>query len=153
VVEHTDLLPTVADFVGATSALAAQAAPVQGRSLLPVLRGERADPKRAALVQRRSYVAPPPGRELVEYELGEKFALIEKEWKLIHRTIGVDELYHQPSDPYEDKNLIDRYAQRASAMKRSLLDRVGKLRMDASPEAESVDAETLERLRAMGYAE
>jgi arylsulfatase A-like enzyme len=153
VVEHTDIVPTVAELVGATADLQAQAAPVQGHSLMPLLRGEPGDPQRRALVQRRSYLTPPPGSHPVEYELGDKFALVGEEWKYIHRTIGVDELYHLPSDPYEDQNLISRFATRAESMKRGLLERVEGLRHTAGGEAESVDRETLAELRAMGYVE
>jgi arylsulfatase A-like enzyme len=94
VVEHTDLLPTVADLVGATSALVGQAAPAQGRSLLH---------------------GNPENTSGVRSSRGSKSA-DRKGTKLIHRSIGADELYHLPSDPDENKNLIDRNARRASAM-------------------------------------
>jgi len=153
VVEHTDLLPTVAELVGASDDLKGQEAPVQGRSLVPLLRGEPGDPERAALVQRRSYHEPNATALLAEYELGEKLALVGEEWKLIHRTIGGDALYHLASDPNEDRNLIDELPARAAAMQGALLERVDALRATAPGEAPSVDADTLGKLEAMGYVE
>jgi arylsulfatase A-like enzyme len=153
VVELCDVLPTVVELVGATDALTAQAGPIQGRSLMPILRGEQAAVPRAALVQRRAYDPPPPGRLLADYELGEKFALVERDWKYIHRTIGADELYQLSADPHEERNLIHENPAQAARMKAALLERVRRLGETAGPEAASVGSATVEKLEALGYVQ
>lgn len=92
-VEHVDLLPTIASLVGHADALASQLRPVQGRSLAPILDGEPLAPsERAAFVQRQPF-KPAYGQGAKPsrgYELGDKFALVEGRWKYIYRTIGGD---------------------------------------------------------------
>jgi arylsulfatase A-like enzyme len=156
IVEHVDLLPTIASFAGRGDALRAQAQPIQGRSLVPLLAGEPPGdlPERSAFIQRRIYEEEDRRSPLValDFEPGAKFALVERRWKYIHRSIGDDELYDLSADPFETRNLAQRRPELAEGMKGRLLARVRELRSDAGPDAEAVDAETTERLRALGYA-
>jgi arylsulfatase len=155
-VEHVDLLPTVASLVGRGDALAAQEPPFQGRSLVPLLTGEpsSAFPERLVFVQRRSYEEADRRSPLValDFERDSKFAVVERRWKYIHRTVGSDELYDLRADPYETRNLVGRHPELAERMKAALLARARRLSEKAGPDAESVDAETIEQLRALGYA-
>lgn len=93
-----DLAPTLLELGGVASP-----SNRYGRSLLPLLKGER---------------PPTPWRTdfLVEYFSDKVFSRIDRmgyqavrtsRWKLIHYTelIGMDELYDLESDPYEMKNL------------------------------------------------
>jgi arylsulfatase A-like enzyme len=154
-VEHVDLLPTIASLVGHSDALAAQLPPVQGRSLAPVLDGEPLAPsERAAFAQRQPFKPSdgPGAKESRGYELGNKYALVEGRWKYIYRTIGGDELYDLSADPNEMRSLAGSgREERREQMKTRLLKRVEELRGDF--EAESVDPETLEKLEALGYVQ
>jgi len=156
VVEHVDLLPTIMDLAGSGEAPADVTQPLQGRSLVPLLTGgsPRALPERAAFVQRRSYAQEDRRSPLVDrdFEAGGKFALVERRWKYIHRTAGDDELYDLRADPYETRELSQRHPEVAAEMKAKLLARAKALRAGAGPDAEAVDVETIERLRALGYA-
>jgi arylsulfatase A-like enzyme len=153
-VEHVDLLPTIASLVGDPDALAAQPRPVQGRSLAPVLYGHPLDPtERAAFVQRRSFEVSdaPHARRRRGYELGSKYALVGPRWKYIYRTIGGDELYDLSADPYETQDLAARHPEQRAQMKARLLERVEELSADF--EAERVDPQTIERLEELGYVQ
>jgi arylsulfatase len=155
-VEHVDLLPTVASLVGRGDVRAPRAQPFQGRSLAPLLTGEPPGvfPERLAFIQRRSYEEADRRSPLValDFERGSKYAVVGRRWKYIHRTVGGDELYDLRADPYETLNLVDRHAELAETLKAALLARVRALSEEAGPDAGIVDAETIERLRALGYA-
>lgn len=151
VVELADVLPSLLELVGVGLTAGVDAMPTQGRSLVTALRGGDTTGGREVLVQRRSYDPPPATGSGGEYELGEKFALVGKRWKYLHRTIGPDELYDLKRDPHETRNLIDRKPERAERMKRDLGERVTRLRGDGRRDAASVDPETIEQLEAMGY--
>jgi arylsulfatase A-like enzyme len=164
IVEHVDLLPTIASLTGTANRLSEQFLPIQGRSLAPALAGEGAAtvPPRAAFIQRRIY-DPNPGAEArireepgemrtIRYEPGEKYGLVERRWKYVHRTHGRDELFDLQEDPYETRNLVAEQPERAREMKERLLARVNALREAATLEPEPVDAETAELLEALGYA-
>jgi arylsulfatase A-like enzyme len=152
IVSHVDLLPTLASLVGAEEVLASQIHSIQGRSLAPLILGNRLeeDPDRTAFIQRRRYDLN--SEEWTGRELGDKFALVESRWKYIHRTTGPDELYDLESDPHELRNLVKIAPDRAQRMELRLLARRDELLADSAPEATSVDPETIERLRALGYA-
>jgi arylsulfatase len=156
VVEHVDLFPTILQLIGRDGVPGSQAPTPQGRSLVSLLTGgpPSAFPERPAFVQRRSYAVADRRSPLVasDFEGGSTFALVESRWKYIHRTSGGDELYDLRGDRYETRDLSQRHPERAARMKAALLDRVQELRGEAGPDAEAVDAETLERLKALGYA-
>jgi N-acetylglucosamine-6-sulfatase len=117
-----DLAPTLLELGGAPIP-----DDIDGRSLLPLMRGERPAWRRAFLVeyfsdtvfprvQRMGYRAVRTG---ANHPLGE--------WKLIHYTElqGMDELYELNRDPYELKNRIsDPAAQAALATLRDELERL-----------------------------
>jgi len=164
IVEHVDLLPTIASLTGSGSRLSEQLLPIHGRSLAPSLAAETAPEisPRTAFVQRRTY-DPNPAAEAriradpakigtIRYEPGEKYGLVERRWKYVHRTRGRDELFDLQQDPYEIRNLVAEHPERAREMKARLLARVNALREGAVLEPDPVDAETAELLEELGYA-
>jgi arylsulfatase A-like enzyme len=164
IVEQVDLLPTIASLTGIGDRLGEQFLPIQGRSLAPILAGEVAAgvSPRTAFVQRRVYAAN-PGAEAriradpeqmrkIRYEPGEKYGLVERRWKYVHRTRGRDELFDLRGDPYETRNLVAEHSERAREMKARLLARVNALREGPTLEPDPVDAETAELLEELGYA-
>jgi arylsulfatase A-like enzyme len=163
IVEHVDLLPTIASLTGTGDRLGEQFLPVEGRSLAPALAGEvtTAVSPRSAFVQRRVYDSN-PGTEAriranpeqlraIRYEPGEKYGLVESRWKYVHRTRGRDELFDLERDPYETHNLVTQHPERAREMKARLLARVNALRAGPTLEPDPVDAETAELLEKLGY--
>jgi arylsulfatase A-like enzyme len=100
-----DVLPTLLDAIGLGNNLDA----LPGRSLLPVIRGEVGDLRRAIIAG---------------YHQAPDRCVRDKTWSYIRRPQGEpDELYNLEEDPEEKENLIDRYpqvAQRLAAMFGSL---------------------------------
>ena len=151
IVEHIDLLPTLAGFFGVGEATASGGEPLLGRSLARFLLGDPPETPRAAFVQRRSFRnASSKSRG---FEPGEKFGLVESKWKYIYRSVGPDELYNLREDPYETNNLARTREARRLEMRERLLARAAQLAGDAPREAERVDSENRGRLEALGYIE
>ena len=153
VVEHVDLLPTVADVVG----LDINHAPsIRGESFLPLLLGEDARRrKQYAFSQRRHY----DNHSAIEatslgYESGARYALQERRYKYVHWTEGPDEFYDLASDPFEIRDLIGKGLPDEERMRKALLEMVATL----SVQSESIvqptpDDGVKERLRALGYTQ
>lgn len=92
---NIDIAPTLADLAGAKAP-----GKIQGRSLLPLLKDDRAPWRDAALFeyyQEKRYPRTPTWQ-----------AVRTDKWKYIHYTEleGMDELYNLRSDPYEMTNVI-----------------------------------------------
>lgn len=112
-----DLAPTLIELTGARTA-----APLQGRSLLPVLEGATANWRDAFLIEYFSDTVFPR-----VHQMGYQ-AVRDTRWKLIHynELQGMDELYDLKSDPFEMNNLANdsRFAtdlQRMNAVLKDLL--------------------------------
>ena len=92
-----DLAPTLLDLAGTKPT-----APMHGRSLVPLLKGEAADWRTSFLVEYYTDTVFP--RVL---DMGYKAVRTDR-YKYIHylQLKGMDELYDLESDPYEMKNLI-----------------------------------------------
>jgi arylsulfatase A-like enzyme len=153
IVEHVDLLPTSIELMDRVEA---SQAPISGRSLAPLLRGESSVARRAALGQRGSVPRGDQVRRLPQEDPGDldgqQFALTEARWKLHHHTAGPDRLYDLASDPYESRDLLaDGEAPEATRLRRALDERLRGLRRTA-PLAPELSPETVEELRALGYA-
>jgi arylsulfatase A-like enzyme len=150
IVEHVDLLPTVAELVGATIE---QITPIQGRSLVPYLNGGRlSDPKQYAFAERSRYAeANERQRKRANYESGSRHALQDLRFKYQLFTEGRDEFYDLEADPNELNNLIDaaEHAKDREPMLEELLELIQTL--PRGPEAQAVSLEEIERLRALGY--
>ncbi len=95
---NIDLAPTLLELAGVSAP-----GTMQGRSLVPLLRGKRPDWRNSFLIEYYSDKVFPRVRQM-----GYK-AVRNGRWKYIHylELEGMDELYDLQNDPYEMKNLID----------------------------------------------
>ena len=123
-VQTIDFAPTLVELAGAAIPSA-----YQGRSLVPLLKGETpADWRESILVEYWSDTVFPRMQKL-----GYQAARNDR-WKYIHYTDqpGMDELYDLQSDPYEMKNLIgdpaaaDSLATMQTELERLLIETDGK---------------------------
>ncbi|HEY7545016.1 MAG TPA: sulfatase [Blastocatellia bacterium] len=95
---NIDLAPTLLDLAGAPKPVN-----MQGRSLAPLLKGERTKWRNSFLIE---YYSDKVFPRIVK--MGYK-AVRNQRWKYIHylELEGADELYDLRADPFEMKNLID----------------------------------------------
>jgi choline-sulfatase len=128
-----DLAPTLLDLVGAPPL-----AGVQGRSLLPVVRGGGAVPDSAYA---ETYLP------LFYMNWSPLRALEDARWKYIDAPSP--ELYDLDHDPRESENLADRERSRAAALKRALDAQTGSGR--GTMTVGRLDREAVEKLAALGY--
>jgi choline-sulfatase len=134
-VRIVDVMPTVLDLLGVAAPTA-----VQGASLLPLARGQRLDLLALAESWYPRY----------HYGWSELVAVQDGRYKLIRAPRR--ELYDLREDPHETLNLADREARRADAMERTLDALLAQLGTAAAAHAPSqLDAETAEKLEALGY--
>ncbi len=157
VVEHVDIWPSVAELAGLETA--ARAPGRFGKSVTAWLRGGEDGSGRYAFAQRRHY-APPSSeagpQELRNYEPGETFALLDRDWKYIFRSEGPDELFNLATDPYETENLVGRgldQEERLLSRLLSMIDHLMEHREAGEAGPRSVDPEIIERLRSLGYVQ
>lgn len=145
-VRHVDVLPTLADLVGAS--LEGQVFPVVGHSLRPLFEGRDGDfAPRYAFAQRREADEPPaPG-----WERGDVYSLQSRDFKYIHHSEGEDEFYDLRRDPLEtDGRAATREIQqrmRASAV------RLKQVMAEQGAELgrEGINPKYVEELKALGY--
>jgi len=144
-VRHVDLFPTLAELAEGT--LAPQVAPVQGRSLVPLLEGAASPiPPPPAYSQRRA-----PRDSWIP---GEVLALQDGRYKYIHRSRGDDDLYDLETDPFERYDLLEssRPAGRGDVLRDELLEAFGRMAaLSRGIGAGELDPAFLEELRALGY--
>jgi arylsulfatase A-like enzyme len=82
---------------------------------------------------------------------GLQFSLTGREWKYYHATEKPDELYDLRSDPFELRNVIDEQPQVARRLRERILSLAGDARRLPGGAADSLPAEHLRELRALGY--
>ena len=155
-VEHIDILPTVIELVGGE--IGNQVQPVQGSSLVPLLSTDgRIFPAKYAFSQRRNFDGVKQPREIIpektNYEEGDKYSLQNSEYKYIHRTQGTDEFYDIREDPYEVNNIVGSNPEIENSMREKILLKIKKLTQAARSKPASVDKQTLEKLRSLGYVQ
>jgi arylsulfatase A-like enzyme len=149
IAEHVDIAPTIAELAGFE--LSQPRAAVQGSSLTAYLRGDRpAAVKTLSFAQSSRYRKRAPGRRPNRGK--PKMSLQSLQHKYILTEGSEDELFDLSLDPHERRNLIaePEYAGRRAELQARLLGMVETL-ADSEIEAESVDEDTLDRLRALGY--
>jgi arylsulfatase A-like enzyme len=143
-VRTVDIFPTLVELAGLPAAPG-----VQGRSLLPLLRGEAEEP-RVGYAEALNTLEPVP-RTLPESQRDLLFAVVDWPWKLIQHGEHPErsELYHLERDPGE---LHNRLAQQPEVHARLLSKIIGSgmLEIDDSGEG-SLSPESIEKLRALGY--
>jgi arylsulfatase A-like enzyme len=144
-VRSVDLYPTLLEAAGVHAP-----ASVEGRSLLPLWRGEPDAPRSAYADQLNLWdtnavmLEKRPDDDLLH-------VWMDREWKLIHRPTAPErsELYHLTEDPGE---LVNVYADHPEVAARMLvqLEALGAFRAEGFGDVEAGDART-EALNALGY--
>lgn len=129
-VRHVDVLPTLAEWIGADTPRSAI-----GRSLNPLMQGEREESARVSIAE-GDYCS----------------ALVEPGWKVMRvDTTNADSLYDLAADPAGMRDISLLQPERFGRMRESLdLYFHGVPATDATVATE-VDAATLRQLRALGY--
>ena len=148
VVQTIDLAPTLLDLAGL-----AVPEGIQGRSLVPLFRGEAWRPRPAFVVKARQEggVGPPPLET-------ESFAIVTDGFKLVRHTGdeegSVVELYDFVDDPLDTTDLsaehpdvVERLSEQLDGWRRQ----AEAARLTDETDLESLSAEELERLRSLGY--
>jgi len=89
------------------------------------------------------------------WEPGDKYALVEKEWKFMHAPEWRDELYNISTDHAESRNLVDERPEEAGRMKARLLKWIAEYSRYASSDkaVNKLDPVINEQLKALGYLE
>jgi arylsulfatase A-like enzyme len=144
-VSIVDVLPTLLDLLDR-----APPAARDGWSLRPLFTAGDAQSKLARRLDGRSLFAY---RARLYPERRETWAVMRGEWKLMDE-FGRWELYNTETDPSEERDLLNQEPRVQADLRRQLL--AFQTEGDA-PATESVDvrvdAETLEKLKALGYAD
>ena len=136
---HIDILPTAVEIGGGTAPT-----DIDGRSLVPVLRG-------GAVTTREAAVSEVDGS--VERKQGTVRAVRTERYKLIESSIdGSEILFDVLADPAESHDLRAERGDLAGTLRGSLDRRAGEKSV-AGVSAGSLDEATRERLRALGYIE
>ncbi len=131
VVESVDILPTLLELLG----LKAQVAyPFQGRSLLPLLQGEKQEgPKRAFL------------------ECADWRGLSGARWKWIAEDDGRQRLFDLSADPQEQHDVSAASPELAATLEAEYEKRLGAVRSVQFDSEAVTDSETLKQLEQLGY--
>ncbi len=149
VVDHTDLMPTILDLFGVPLP---GSLTIEGHSMVPALLTGAALPRQYAIGQRQTY--PENGAEENPfYEKGDRFSIQDHSAKYLWWTEGFNEFYDLQEDPHELHSLLNLGGERETKLRQLLVDKVHDMMRRAPVQAESVDEETKEALRALGYIE
>ncbi len=144
-VHHVDLLPTLAQVVGAR--VDADPTLVEGRSLWPLLEGGESVtwPDRLAFAQRRLMTPEDDDQEAL-------FALQDGRYKYLLHEPGEDEFFDLGADPRELENLIGVPSTARDALRSELERRLALYGAHArAADQTSVPEEWLRELEALGY--
>jgi arylsulfatase A-like enzyme len=135
-----DVMPTILDILQIDPPES-----MEGRSLLPMLRGEPAS-QEPIFSERRAYQDPPK-----PYLADAGYSVIEGEWHLISSRSGAIELYNLLDDPGESSNLGSEHEE-VEALRSELQQWVGLLKPLFGPASFVTDKEAIEGLKDIGYA-
>ncbi len=150
-VSHVDLLPTLADYLGAD--LDANTAPM-GLSLMPLMGG-------AKLGRNYVYSETSPNEVIVGGQLITSFlrqddtvlySLRGKQHKYIYRSDSDDEFYDMSSDPKERKNLFGSGMAEEDAMAQLMAVLLAAVDVNSTPQSShTIDPQVYENLKSLGY--
>ncbi|MCK4546341.1 MAG: sulfatase-like hydrolase/transferase [Candidatus Eisenbacteria sp.] len=138
-VQSVDVMPTVCDWLGVRLPQGGE-----GRSLMPLIRGEDVRPE-PAFLERRLYQKP----NMAGVD-GKQHAIRTEEWKYILDTEKGEELYRLTEDRGELLNLAESEPERAAELRKKLKEWIAEARTDCD-EAPDLDEEAREKLKALGY--
>lgn len=95
----------------------------------------------------------PKYHENINYEPGNKYALVGDQYKYIYSTANRDEAYNIKHDFYEQNNLVTQLepGDRISQLGQTVKVFVGSLKNKHTQQKEAVDSKTKDKLRGLGY--
>ncbi|MBT4277579.1 sulfatase [Candidatus Falkowbacteria bacterium] len=143
IVEHIDVLPTVAELVGFD--LSKQIKSIQGTSLLTFLDDKPSFPDKYAFSQRRYYSENSDFKDK-----GKMFSLQNEKYKYILNEHKQDEFYNLIDDPHELNNLINKNISQKDEFKKEILKRIAKF-TDTNNIINTKDKELEKKLENLGY--
>jgi len=148
VVRHVDLLPTLGEFAGLR--LPSNGHSLEGRSLMPLLRGEP-DEERLAVSQRRP---PRSVRDNPELNGDEMISIQTTTHKYIRHSHGADHFFDLRVDPLEQRDLIEQDAPEKDFLLQELSRVYGRLDPQLIQRGDlEINPEHLLELKALGYIE
>ncbi len=148
-VQHVDLVPTLAELVGAC--FDAGDFSLTGTSLLPVLTGaEDALPDRLVYAERRGRTATIKDQS-INWEADPIFCVSDGRYKYTHHTTAPDEFYDLWRDPFELTNRFKKSGKAKRMRKRALALREEMSREAGDTTPGEFDEDYLEALEALGY--
>jgi arylsulfatase A-like enzyme len=142
-VQLVDLAPTIMEVAGLPAK--DEGLPMDGRSLVPLLRGETLAPAR--IVHDVSWPRRIVGRGLVDGDW--KYVEIDQNYEGLKDAAR---LWNLRDDPRENHDLLAAEPERAASMKAALASAVAALSSDAKPENVMTEEER-RQLEALGYLE
>lgn len=143
IVQTVDLTPTVLDLLNIPVP-----GNIQGRSLVPLLKGEMEHNFNLAFAEIRpdiNWKAQNP-----KYGIGIR-AVIHNEWKYIQSDDGKEELYNLRDDYNENINLMYKEREKADEIRKILNSWSSAVTLNNGEKQEKIDSGRLEQLRSLGY--
>lgn len=154
-VEHVDIFPTVLELLGGNTK---QLKEIKGESLVPFIFSNlgKKYQKKYVFSQRRFYEPGDankgePGEK--NRAVGEKYALQTRDYKYIYSTHEENEFFDLRNDPYELNNRVNSGTTEKGQLKKMLLAIIKYLKEKTPSKRLSVDKETIERLKSLGYVQ
>jgi len=156
IVEQVDIMPTLLSLFGCT--ITRYQYRIHGTSFASLLLNDgKGFPQKYAFSQRRHYSLEKRPEQIVpeetNYEEGEKYCLQDLRYKYILRTTGEHEFYNVHDDPYEMKNLIRSSLPEKDQMKQLLSAMIEQFKQGSKLTPKSVNKETVEKLKSLGYVQ
>jgi len=148
-VAHVDLFPTIAELAGV--AVDADALELEGRSLVPLMRGVKSESVEPAFSQRR-----PADTVRLRGGWPDELVLVAQvdRFKYILHSKGQDELYDLAADPLELDNLIGTGQPEEDELAGWLARKYQWMvehPLSESPDGVQIESEYVEELKALGY--
>ncbi len=143
-----DLAPTILEVLNL-----APREPCDGQSLRALLQGPPppASPPRAVFLERRHYPAVMRQQSPERWGLGKEYAVRAGGWKLIHKELEEDELYHLVTDPRELHDLVAAEPAVADSLREVLGEWLDSRPQQTEPRQDDLDPRTVEQLKSLGY--